>query len=198
MSNKSPILKRDSEGKLFTYDITYEKTKAKLSTTQTNDNYVKFLASKQIESDFRWHLIKVAAAAIASDGEHQQEELLVCEEICNELGIEWDQFQVDLENELASIASHSLDAITAYLKLAFPDSQVNNSFLLFEAALHLILADGIMTQDECNLLADIGTILNIPTGKIIARIGLFLKEEKQTLVDVAESLKWQATMYITE
>ncbi len=198
MIKKSPILKRDAEGKLFTYDEAYEKTKVKLSSTHTNDNYIKFLASKQIESDFNWHLVKIAAAAIASDGQHQNEELLVCQEICNELNIVWDKFHIDLENELSSLSSHSADAITSYLKLAFPDSQINNSFLLFESALHIILADGIMTQDECNLLADVGTILNIPTGKIIARIGLFLKEEKQTLVDVAESLKWQATMYMSE
>lgn len=143
-------------------------------------------------------MVKISAAAIASDGVHQNEELLVCQEICNELNIDWNKFKSDLDNELSNISSFSLDSISSYLKLAFPDSQINNAFLLFEVALHLILADGVMTQDECNLLAEIGTILNIPTGKIIARIGLFLKEEKETLVDVAESLKWQATMYMSE
>lgn len=198
MSNNSTTLKRDAEGKLFTYDAEYEKTKAKLSSAQANDNYIKFLASTQVESDFNWHLVKISAAAIASDGVHQNEELLVCQEICKELNIDWNKFKSDLDNELSNISSFSLDSISSYLKLAFPDSQINNAFLLFEVALHLILADGVMTQDECNLLAEIGTILNIPTGKIIARIGLFLKEEKETLVDVAESLKWQATMYMSE
>jgi tellurite resistance protein len=198
MSKDIHVLKRDSEGKLFAFDEQYLRTQEKLSNSSAKDNYIHFLASKQVDTDFKWQLVKIVAAAIASDGVHKKEELLVCQEICNELSLDWDSFQPEIENELSNISAFNLEAITAYLKLAFPDSNIEHSFLLFEAALHIILADGVMTQEECDLLANIGYILNIPTGKMIARIGLFLKEEKQVLVDVTESLQWQNTMYITE
>ena len=198
MSQNAHVLKRDSEGNLFSYDEKYQQTKDKLSKNTTKENYIHFLASKQVDLDFKWQLVKITAAAIASDGVHKKEELLVCQEICNELNLDWESFSPEIENELSNISAFNLEAITAYLKLAFPDSQIEHSFLLFEAALHIILADGVMTQDECDLLANIGYILNIPTGRMIARIGLFLKEEKQVLVDVTESLQWQNTMYMVE
>jgi len=198
MSNNAPVLKRDSDGRLFSYDEQYKSTKDKLSKNIIKENYIHFLASKQVDSDFIWQLVKISVAAIASDGIHKKEELLVCQEICNELSLDWDKFLPEIENELSQISNFNLETITSYLQIAFPDDNISHSFLLFEAALHIILADGIMTQDECDLLASIGTILKIPTGKIIARIGLFLNEEKQTLVDVTESLQWQYTQYMSE
>lgn len=198
MSNNVHVLKRDSDGRLFSYDEQYNNTKEKLAKNNSKDHYIHFLASKQVDSDFVWQLVKICVAAIASDGVHKKEELLVCQEITNELGLDWDKILPEIENELSHISNFNLETITSYLQIAFPDDNIAHSFLLFESALHIILADGIMTQDECDLLASIGTILKIPTGKIIARIGLFLNEEKQTLVDVTESLQWQYTQYISE
>ena len=56
--------------------------------------------------------------------------------------------------------------------------------LLFEAALHLVLADGIMTEHESELLADVAELLSIPFHKVISRISQFIRFEKEILVDV--------------
>ena len=65
-----------------------------------------------------------------------------------------------------------------------------NALVLFEATLHIILADGMMTESECEFLADIGELLQIPTSKMFARIGLFLRQEKEVVVAPPENFDW--------
>ena len=57
--------------------------------------------------------------------------------------------------------------------------------LLFEATLHIVLADGIMTDKEAKLLADVADILVISTDKVIGRIAQFLRFENDVVVDLA-------------
>ena len=105
-------------------------------------------------------------------------------EICKELNIQWDGFNQLLEQELQRISQNRYPNVKAYLIDSGFGSKTKSSMLLFELALHIVLADGIMTENESVLLADVAELLSIPFHKVISRISQFIRFEKEVLVDL--------------
>lgn len=180
------------KGRLFVETNEYENKRKKLeSGFISNDKYLSFLSESKLDSSFMGNLISICAAAIIIDGEHQEIEKKMINELCTEFKVEVNSFNSKLENEISNIKNLNYNSIISHLKNVIEINEANNS-LLFESAMHIILSDGIMTMSECNLLADIGNLLEIPTAQILARLSLFLRKEEQILVDVEESINWNA------
>jgi uncharacterized tellurite resistance protein B-like protein len=186
-------------GRLFVNSEEYGNLRKKLeSGFISNDNYLSFLSASKFDSNFLDNLIAISASAIMADGEHQEIEKKMIEELCNEFKFNFNEFNSRLEKEIASIESSDYSAVVNYLKSTLKVDESNNNSLLFETAMHIILSDGIMTMTECSLLADLGEILRIPVSQILARLGLFLRKEEAILVDVEEEINWRSISGITE
>jgi hypothetical protein len=180
-------------GRLFVNSEEYATTKSKLDNGFiSNDNYLSFLSSSNYDSSFIDNLLVISAASIMADGEHQEIEERIVIDICNEFKINSTDFKAKLVKEIAEVNTVDYSVILNYLKSKLKVGSEANNSLLFETAMHIILSDGIMTMNECKLLADIGELLTIPTFQIIARLGLFLRKEEEILVDVEESINWRS------
>ena len=197
MSNEH-IAKKTKSGRLFFANAEYEHTREKLESKVSKESYINLLSQAALDETFEDSLIKLTAVSIISDGVHQNEEWSVCKDICEELQIHWDFFQELVTKELDKINQSTEFDLEEYIRSYLIDAKPEHAFLLFEIALHIILADGIMTIGECKILAAIGETLKVPTARMLARLGLFLREEVEILVDVEDKLKWQATTYVFE
>lgn len=187
MTNNNAKIIRSLDGKLFLHTPEYDTVKERLEGKWfQDDKLIRFVSVSVIEysEDFVEDLAKICSASIMSDGLHQEEETYVAKEICKEMNISWTYFNELLESEIQKVQSSDYNNVYEYLRHSEFGSHTKNGMLLFEASLHIILADGIMTDKESLLLADIAKILSIPTSKVISRIAQFLRFEKEVLVDV--------------
>jgi tellurite resistance protein len=184
MSNSATLI-RSENGKLLLYTPEYDTVKERLESKWfQNDKFIHFFSVLDYSKDFIDDLARICSASIMSDDEHKEEETFVTQEICKEMSIDWDDFNILLESELEKVKSNEYDSVKEYLLDSQFGKQTKNSMLLFEVALHIILADGIMTDKEAQLLADFAEILEIPIVKVISRIAQFLRFEKEILIDV--------------
>ena len=190
MPYKDANINRDKDGKLFVNKPRYKELKERISEQESSDKYLHFYSKQETNEEFINRLSVIVAASIRCDGLHVEEERIVSEAICQELEIDWDMFSKKIDEEISRIEGIDFKSIEKYLLKFLESKTTENSMVLFEAALHIILSDGVMTDNECNLLASIGNILDIPTAKMFARIGLFLREEKDVLVDTADNFDW--------
>jgi hypothetical protein len=99
-------------------------------------------------------------------------------------------FSKKLDKETEKIINDFGRNYEKYLLKNIDKQPSRNAMVLFEAALHIVLADGIMTERECDFLASIGVLLQIPTAKMFARLGLFLRKEKEVVVAPPENFDW--------
>jgi hypothetical protein len=182
--NKANIIK-SVDGKLFIHTPEFDTVKERIESRWfSEDKFIRFYSILEFSSDFINDLAKICSASIMSDNEQQDQEIFVAMEICKEMNINWELFNSNLQTEIGRIKANNYRDVKEYLQDSKFGSNTKNSMLLFEAALHIVLADGIMTDSEIKILADISDILAIPTVKLISRISQFLKFEKEVLVDI--------------
>jgi len=186
-------------GRMFVQSEEYENTRRRIEEGfVSNENYLSFLSQIKLDENFERNLVTISAAAIIADGEHQEDEAKIVNEICNEFRLDKEVVNNRINEELKSFTSTDYPIVKKYLKKSMIISDNTDYSLLFETAMHIILSDGIMTISECNLLADIGEMLNIPTAQILARLSLFLRKEETILVDVEEQISWHSLSGISE
>lgn len=185
MESINPNLMKSKNGKLFIYSPEYDTVKERLERKWfVDDKIVRFISVLDFSDEFISDLSKISAAAIMSDKFHQKEETFVVSEICKELNIRWDDFEILLNKEISETGDLKYRNVKDYLVQSRFGADTKNIMLLFEASMHIVLADGIMTEKESKLLADICDILNIPVHKLISRISQFISFEREVLVDV--------------
>lgn len=191
MSNNKVNFHRTQSGKLFINTPEYKEMKANVEAN--DDTYGKhtiFYGKHVTNEEFLQRLAIISAASIMADTIHRDEEMIICQEICKELNLDWEKFSKILDDEINKIGKSDFPTVEKYLINRLDKEDTSNAMVLFEAAIHIILADGMMTNRECKLLADISKLLKIPTSKIIARIGLFIKQEKDVLLDKPDNFDW--------
>jgi tellurite resistance protein len=185
MTNTNAKIQRNNEGKLFIFSPDYDTVKARLEGKWfQDDKIIRFVSKTGFSPEFIADFSKIASASIISDGVIQEEEKFVAKEICKELDIPWESFNELLDQELQKISQNNYKSVKEYLINSHFGAHTKSSLLLFEAALHIVLADGIMTDKESVLLADVAELLSLPLDKVISRIAQFIRFEKEVLVDV--------------
>lgn len=186
-------------GRLYTNSNEYNTKRQKLeSGIISKDSYIAFLSSTKQDSNFLFNFVLITAASIIIDGEHQELEKVMTKEMCSELNLNYSDFSALLDKEVGNMKDMDYELLVKYLKSKLIISDLSNNYLLFESAMHIILSDGIMTLNECNLLADLGSILNISTGQILARLSLFIRKEQQILIDIENTINWRSISGIVD
>jgi len=132
-------------------------------------------------------LASYSAAAMLANGAVKDDEKAVCKDICADLEIDWKKFEPVLNKEILAINQLKDDEFAPYLEKAAKGIAENEKNILFEAAMNLILADKVLSYDECETISAIADILDFPTEMLIARIA-FAVQEDSIAVDVEEEL----------
>jgi uncharacterized tellurite resistance protein B-like protein len=183
-TNTAKIIKTE-DGKLFVHTPEYNTVKERLESKWfQDDKLIRFTSRIEFTEDFINDLAIISSAAILSDSVHQEEETIVAMEICKEMNIDWNKFNDLLNSEICRVAEDKYPTAYDYLQNSNFGTNTKNKMLLFEASLHIILADGIMTEKESELIENIANILNIPLSQIILRISQLIRFEKELLVDI--------------
>lgn len=133
-------------------------------------------------------LAKIATVAIMADGSADDSELEVCKDVCGDLGLEYADFEKIMKAESAKVSKMNDDEITDYIAKACKSTSKEENTTLFEAAMHILLADNELTFDECSTLAMIGEELEIPAEVMIARIAALVQEREDLVVEVDDAL----------
>lgn len=128
-----------------------------------------------------------AAAAIGADGNVAIEEKAVCKDICSDLDINWSDFEPLLDKKVKEISKLKEEELDKFLIDASKKLNDDEANILFEASLNLILADKVLTFEECETISAISEILEIPNEVVIARIA-FAVQEDDIKVDVEDAL----------
>lgn len=143
-------------------------------------------------------LAKLSAAVMIADGHPHPDEWSVCKDICTDLELDWSTFKSLMEKEIAGL--RVLDKMKLGDYTLDITSQVNKKSkdLIFESILFVVLADGFLTIEECELLEIISSALEIPVSVMLARIAMLLRDEEEIVVDISEELLWRGSSYVAE
>ncbi len=190
MESSKANFHRTKSGRLFVNTPEYLEIKHKSDDMLNDASYPSFYVKTDTNEEFINKLAVITAAAIMSDSIHREEERAVCDEICRELHIDPEMFSEKVDEEIEKIKNSFDSNPEKYLVANIDKQKSNNAMVLFEAALHIVLADGIMTERECEFLAAIGILLQIPTSKMFARLGLFLRKEKEVVIAPPDNFDW--------
>lgn len=128
-----------------------------------------------------------AAAAVAADGQIAKEEKDICKDICNDLEIKWTEFEPMLDKEIKKVGTLKEDELEKYLKAGSKKIKEEEANILFEASINLVLADKVLSYEECETISAIAEILDIPTEVLLARVA-FSVQEDDIKVDVEDEL----------
>lgn len=141
-----------------------------------------------MNAKFQTALTKIGAVALMADGTADEAEYKVLENICSDLGAEWASFKLAVEKEAKIIAGLDEDATDSYIEKACKDVDATEANILFEAAMHIVLADKVLTLDECGTLYTIADMLGVDPAVVLARVA-FSVQEDGIQVDVEDSLE---------
>jgi tellurite resistance protein len=176
---------------------------------QHKENADKRLLNRATGKKFNWvfkgdpdryfePLAKLSAAVMIADGHPHPDEWKVCRDICSDLGINWDTFRMSMEKEITAIRVIDKLRLHDYtLGIANSIADADRD-LVFEAILFIVLADGYLTIEECELLEIISSALNISVSVMLARVAMLLREEEEIVVDIQEELLWKGSSYISD
>ena len=98
------------------------------------------------------HLAAFAATAIWADGEYDEAEKIVLEEIADAFELNEDELKAEVEAALQEIENKSEEQIDEYLQAHSVEIDEEEAELVYMAALQIVLVDGVLSADEVNNL----------------------------------------------
>ena len=130
------------------------------------------------------HLAAIAATAIWADGEYDEAEQIVLEEIAEALEIDESELKAEVESALQEIENQSEEAVDAYLNAHAAKVAEDEAEVVYMAALQIVLVDGILSADEVNNLLSIASALGLGTDTAVLLLADMVKEESDLIVEL--------------
>ena len=130
------------------------------------------------------HLAAIAATAIWADGEYDEAEQIVLEEIAEAFEIDEKELKTEVELALQEIENQSEEAVGAYLNAHAAEVAEDEAELVYMAALQIVLVDGILSADEVNNLLSIASALGLGTDTAVLLLADMVKEETELTVEL--------------
>lgn len=132
-------------------------------------------------------LNKVAAfiaTAIWADGVYDDAEKETVGEIADALGFKEDEFSAAIDKCIEEVKPMDEDAVNQYLIEAAVDIDEDDVNVIFEAALEMVLVDGILSPDEVTNLLTMADALGIETEQAVLMLADMVKEEPELKIEL--------------
>ena len=129
------------------------------------------------------HLAAIAATAIWADGEYDEAEKIVLEEIADAFELNEAEFIAAVEAALAEIENKSEEEIEEYLREHSVEIEEEEAEAFYLAALQIVLVDGVLGADEVSNLLAIASTLGIDDEVAILHLVEMVKEEPELVVE---------------
>ena len=129
------------------------------------------------------HLAAFVATAIWADGEYDEAEKIVLEEIAEAFELNEAEFIAAVEAALAEIENKSEEEIEEYLREHSVEIEEEEAEAIYLAALQIVLVDGVLGADEVSNLLAIASTLGIDDEVAILHLVEMVKEEPGLVVE---------------
>jgi tellurite resistance protein len=129
------------------------------------------------------HLAAYVAVAIWADGEYDEAEKIVLEEIADAFELNEAEFIAAVEAALAEIENKSEEEIEEYLREHSVEVEEEEAEAIYLAALQIVLVDGVLGADEVSNLLAIASTLGIDDEVAILHLVEMVKEEPELEVE---------------
>ena len=122
------------------------------------------------------------ATAIWADGVYDEAEKIAVSEIGEALEFDEKEFNDAVLNAVEEIKDLDEDAANEYLQKAADAVDDEEIGIVFETALEIVLADGVLSEDEVSELLAMATALGISDEMAILLLADMVKEEPDLIV----------------
>ena len=129
------------------------------------------------------HLAAYVAVAIWADGEYDEAEKIVLEEIADAFELNEAEFIAAVEAALAEIENKSEEEIEECLREHSVEIEEEEAEAIYLAALQIVLVDGVLGADEVSNLLAIASSLGIDDEVAILHLVDMVKEEPELVVE---------------
>lgn len=125
------------------------------------------------------HIAAVVATAIWADGEYDEAEKIVVEEIAEAFELESAAFAQEVEAALAEIEPMDEDQVNNYILEHSAEVDDDEAEVLYEAALEVITVDGVVGVEEIDNVLAIASALGIDEAKAVLLFADLIREEPE-------------------
>ena len=129
------------------------------------------------------HLAAYVAVAIWADGEYDEAEKIVLEEIADAFELNEAEFIAAVEAALAEIENKSEEELEECLREHSVEVEEEEAEAIYLAALQIVLVDGVLGADEVSNLLAIASTLGIDDEVAILHLVEMVKEEPELVVE---------------
>lgn len=130
------------------------------------------------------HLAAFVATAIWADGEYDEAEKIVVEEIADAFELDAEQFAAAVEAALAEVEAMDEEQVNAYILEHSAEVEDEEAVLVYEAALQTVLVDGVLGAEEVSNLLSIASALGIDDEQAVLLLVDMVKEEPELTVEL--------------
>lgn len=130
------------------------------------------------------HLAAFVATAIWADGEYDEAEKIVVEEIADAFELDAEQFVAAVEAALAEVETMDEEQVNAYILEHSAEVEDEEAVLVYEAALQTVLVDGVLGAEEVSNLLSIASALGIDDEQAVLLLVDMVKEEPELTVEL--------------
>ncbi len=130
------------------------------------------------------HLAAFVATAIWADGEYDEAEKIVVEEIADAFELDAEQFAAAVEAALAEVETMDEGQVNAYILEHSAEVEDEEAVLVYEAALQTVLVDGVLGAEEVSNLLSIASALGIDDEQAVLLLVDMVKEEPELTVEL--------------
>ncbi len=130
------------------------------------------------------HLAAFAAIAIWADGEYDEAENIVLEEIADALELNEAELKAEVEAALKEIENKSEEEINDYLQAHSAEIDDDEAELIYLATLQIVLVDGVLSADEVNNLLSVASVLGMDDDRAVLLLVDMVKEESELVVEL--------------
>lgn len=129
------------------------------------------------------HIAALVATSIWADGEYDDAEKIVVEEIADAFELNVDEFSAAVEQELETIKPMNEEEINEYLLEHSAEVEDEEAEMLFQAVLQVVIVDGVLAEEEVENLLSIASALGIAESRAVLMLADLVKEEPELQVE---------------
>lgn len=130
------------------------------------------------------HLAAIAATAIWADGEYDEAEKIALEEIAEAFELDVEQFTAAVEAAVAEVEAMDEEQVNAYILDHSAEIDDDEAVLAYEAALQIVLVDGVLGAAEVANLLSIASALGLDDEQAVLLLADMVKQESDLTVEL--------------
>ena len=125
------------------------------------------------------HIAAIAATAIWADGEYDEAEKIVLEEVAEALELDTEALTTEVEAALAEIEPMDEEQVYNYILEHSAEVDDDEAEILFQVALQIITVDGVVGVEEIENVLAIASALGLNEAEAVLAFAELVREEPE-------------------